>query len=128
MNIETIKALNKLKNNSLVGKQRVSISANKLTSQIVSLLYKEGYLLSYKKINRIGSSFMEVVVKNSSRVSIFRDLKICSSPSNTLFLSFKQVSDLNTKKNLYVLSTNKGLITGTLCKSLKVGGTLLFYC
>lgn len=56
MNTETIKVLSNLKNNSLTNKKFTNINTNKLTSQIISLLYKEGYILSFKRINRNKTS------------------------------------------------------------------------
>lgn len=125
MNVQTIRVLNKLKNSSLVHQKCISAPINKLTRRIISLLYKEGYILSYK---RRDDKDMKIELKRYTRIPIFKNLKLCSSPSKAVFLSFKQIIHLNTKKNLYILSTNKGIMTGNSCKALKLGGVLLFYC
>lgn len=125
MNIETIKTLNKLKNNSLIYKKKIAISKNKLILQIVKVLYKEGYILSYKSK---GNLDLEVNLRAYTRIPTFKYLKICSSPSRTIVLSSKQIASLNTKKSLYIFSTNQGVMTGNDCKTLKLGGTLLFCC
>lgn len=125
MNIETIKILNKLKNNSLIYKKKIIISRSKLIAQIIKVLYKEGYILSYKNKENLG---LEVNLRAYTRIPTFKYLKICSSPSKTIILSSKQIGSLNTKKNLYVFSTNQGVMTGNECKALGLGGTLLFCC
>lgn len=125
MNTETIKVLSHLKNNSLANKKSATINTNKLTNQIISLLYKEGYILSFKRVN---SNKISIILKKWTRLPILKNLKICSSPSKTIFVSFKQISHLNTNKNLYLFSTSKGIMTGNECKASKVGGILLFYC
>lgn len=125
MNLETIKILNKLKNNDLIHKKRIVISKNKSSIQIIKLLYREGYILSYK--NKENST-LEVNLKEYVRIPAFKNLKICSTASKTLYLSYKHIASLNTKKSLYVFSTNKGIITGNECKNYNLGGVLLFYC
>lgn len=60
MNTETIKVLSHLKNNSLANKKSATINTNKLTNQIISLLYKEGYILSFKRVN---SNKISIILK-----------------------------------------------------------------
>lgn len=125
MNIETVKFLNKLKNNSLISKLKVTTRFNKLSCQIAFLLYNEGYILSYRQKDR---KKIDITLRNFNENSILKNLKICSSPSKTQFLSWKQISKLKTDKNLYAFSTDEGIISGELCKKKKKGGILLFYC
>lgn len=125
MNIETIKILNKLKNNSLIYKKKIIISKNKLITQIIKVLYKEGYILSYKNKGNLN---LEINLRAYTRIPIFKYLKICSSSSRTIILSSRQIGSLNTKKSLYIFSTNQGVMAANDCKALNLGGTLLFHC
>jgi ribosomal protein S8 len=131
MNIETIKNLNQLKNASLVNHELVKLNSNKLTKNLLKLLYKEGLILSYrineKNIKKITPEFV-VRIRYVYNKSVFKQLKIISSPSQRRFLCLKSISRIASKKNLLVFSTNKGLLTLNECKKFKVGGVLLFIC
>jgi ribosomal protein S8 len=53
---------------------------------------------------------------------------IISKPSNNRYLKLKDLYKLNYKKNLFILSTSKGLKTLLECKTNNLGGKLLFLC
>jgi small subunit ribosomal protein S8 len=132
MNIETIKFLNQLKNASLVNHESIKVDSNKLIKNLLKLLYKEGYILYYriKKKESFYNSTTESIVnlRYFYNKSIFKNLKIISSPSNKRYFSLINISRMISKKNLFVFSTNKGLLTLNECKKLRVGGVLLFVC
>jgi small subunit ribosomal protein S8 len=131
MNIETIKNLNKLKNASLVNHELVYLNSNKLTKILLELLYKEGFILSYKikeKNNEQKTTNFLVKIRYLYNKPVFKHLKIVSSPSHRKFLCLKNISKITSKKNLFVFSTSKGILTLNQCKRFKVGGLLLFIC
>lgn len=131
MNITTIHNLNKLKNASYVNHELAHIDSNKLTEKLLKLLYKEGFILSYRiKKNSKFISFPKSVVSLRYLYNrpIFKNLKIISSPSQRRFFGLKNISRLSSKNNLLVFSTNLGLLTLNECKKFGLGGILLFIC
>jgi small subunit ribosomal protein S8 len=132
MNIETINFLSQLKNASLVRKGLLQTNSNKLIKSLMKILYREGFILSFrnklrKKFNN-GTLDSIVNLKYFDNETIFSSLCIVSTPSNTRFLSIKDICRINSKKNLFIFSTNKGLLTLTECKKQHLGGVLLFVC
>jgi ribosomal protein S8 len=133
MNIETIKFLIKLKNASTVNQESFYSNVNKLSQNLLKILYKEGFVLSFR-IKKRDSSYdsntttSKINLRYSHNKSVFRYLKIVSSPSKRRYFCLKSISRINSKRNLFVFSTNKGLLTINECKKLKVGGVLLFIC
>jgi ribosomal protein S8 len=132
MNIETIRILNVIKNGSLVNLENVITDSNKLSQKILSFLYKEGLILSYRlrrKANYYNNtSEILVQLRHYFGKPILRKLKVMSFPSKTMCISYKSICRISAKNKIFVFSTTKGLLTLDECKRFRVGGILLFVC
>lgn len=135
MNIQTIKFLNQLKNASRFNKEVLTVNYNKNIFCIVKILYKEGFLQSFKIVS---DSDLNSITQNKYKLlihlryfcdkPILNKLKIVSSPSNIKYLKFSEISRLTITKNMLFFSTSKGILTSFECKQQQVGGTLFFIC
>jgi len=132
MNIQVIKFLNQLKNASLVHKEIINVEYNTFVLAVLKILYKEGFIQSFKIKKEINNYqhlyFLSVSIRYYCNKPVFNNLKIISTSSRVKYLSYKSISRLNTKKANFFFSTNEGLLTGFECKQQKVGGVLLFIC
>jgi small subunit ribosomal protein S8 len=132
MNLETIKFLNQLKNASLGNLEKIKTRSNNLILNLLKVLYKEGYILSFRRILKEDylnetSEFL-IHIKNPNGKQLFKDLKIISTPSNQKYFSLKDINRMESKRKLIIFSTDKGILTLTECKRNYVGGILLFIC
>jgi len=121
MNVQTINFLNKLKNYSLYGKQKVIFSYNKNKLQFLEILYQEGLIQSFSFCLHL------TVYLHLSKVCL-QYLKILSSPANSKYFKLNQINRFKSIKRTLIFSTNQGLLTLHNCRKHKVGGTLLFLC
>ena len=132
MNIETIRILNVIKNGSLVNLERVITDSNQLSQKILSFLYKEGLILSYrlrKKANYYNNtSEILVQLRHYFGKPVLRRLKVMSFPSKPLCVSYKSICRISAKNKIFVFSTTRGLLNLDECKRFKLGGVLLLVC
>jgi ribosomal protein S8 len=130
MNTNIIKFLIQIKNASALNKEIVVVPYRKYFLSIISLLYKEGIILSFKRIKVLNSADfnLKIIIKQSYNKDFFKKFKLVSKPSRTLYLNYKSICRLVLKKTDYFFSTNVGLLTALDCKKHRVGGTLLFTC
>lgn len=130
MNINLIKFLSKLKNASLSKQERISIPYNKLYLEVIKLLYREGFIQSFfikPAFSRLTNEFtLFVTLRYVNSKSVFKNLRIISTPSRVNYLNIKDLSKVSNKKNVLFLSTSKGLLTGLESKKCNIGGKLLF--
>jgi small subunit ribosomal protein S8 len=131
MNINLIKLLLQLKNASLAKKEIVEFSCNLLCLELLKLLYNEGFIQSFKIVSKNGSDNEKqfqttIMLRYSYNKPTLKGLKIISTPSHSKYLTLKDISKIQDRKNILFLSTNRGLLTGVECKKNKIGGTLLF--
>jgi len=120
-----IKALNKLKNASLINKEVVYLNFDLKYFEVLRVLYREGFIQGYKidKKNYQTIVYLRFFQNNS----VLDRLRFLSVPSRERFISYKDLCLINNKKTFVLLSTNKGLRTIFECKKQKLGGKLLFF-
>jgi small subunit ribosomal protein S8 len=131
MNTNLIKLLLNLKNASLSKKEIIHVKYSKPSLNLIKLLYKEGFIQSFNvtkvDLNGLENQFkIAITLRYFHNKSIFKNLKIVSSPSRLHFLTFKDISNLSNAKKVLFLSTHKGFLTGLNCKIKQIGGVLLF--
>jgi small subunit ribosomal protein S8 len=132
MNIKTINFLTQLKNASMINKESIKLESNRFILSVLKVLYKEGFILSYRvqEKKEFANKTSEVIVniRYVQNKPVFNNLKIISSPSFQKLVSLKNISRLVAKKKFFLFSTNLGLLTLNECKKMHVGGFLLFVC
>ena len=116
----------KLKNSSLVNKEVINISLENMTLKIVSILYKEGFIQSFK-VN-LETKTIQIYLRYSFNKSVFKNVKIISLPSRLLYVKYKELTNISSKNNFILVSTTKGLKTFLECKKNHLGGKILFLC
>jgi small subunit ribosomal protein S8 len=99
-------------------------SKTKLIIDFLNILWNEGYILGYKVCNS-DSNLLKIFFKYKNENSIINSLKLISKPSRPIFYSLSQLYNIDSKKNLLILSTSKGLMTINECKQAQIGGKLL---
>jgi small subunit ribosomal protein S8 len=130
MNTNLIKFLVKLKNASLSQKEAIIVKYNFLYLDLVKVLYREGLIQSFQieKDEVQGDLHIRIILRYFYNKSVFKNLKIFSKPSHVKYLKYSDICKIIDKKFIFLLSTNKGLLTSLECKKRKVGGKLLLMC
>jgi len=126
MNNNAIKDFLKLKNASCLGKEVVhlDLSLDSSFKTYLNFLYNEGLIQSF---NFDFKNLCFVVrLRSFQQKPLITSIKIFSTPSFNHFVSFLELNLLNSRKNFYLFSTTKGLLTLVECKKQRIGGKLLF--
>jgi ribosomal protein S8 len=122
MKKDTIKFLNTFKNIILIKKESFAIKVSVQAISIVKAFYLNGLIQSFY-ISK-STSILRVFLRHTVFGNLFSDMKIFSTATKKLILSYTDICKINTKKKVLFLSTNVGLLTLSCCKKLKKGGKL----
>ena len=127
---KTIAQLAHIKNSSVVLSPEILVQKSKSFSVLVKKLYSEGYILSFKTLQK--SQNFETFSKQFTLVPTnsmsFLRYKTLSSPSKKVYLKSSDLSMLGVQKDNYFVSTAMGIKTVLECKKKRLGGVLLFTC
>jgi len=97
----------------------------KLTNAFLNILWNEGFILGYK-ISNSNPNLFKIFLKYKNKNPVINSIKFIFKPSRHIYYSVSQLWKLDSKKNLIILTTPKGLMTVSECKKSQIGGKPLF--
>ncbi|MGZ5280789.1 MAG: 30S ribosomal protein S8 [Bacteroidia bacterium] len=117
--------------NAVKAKHRVvEIPASNLKKAITEILYKQGYILSYKFDNdSTVQGLIKIALKydSSSGVSAIKDLKRVSRPGLRHYKPAENLPRVINGLGTAIISTSKGVMTEKDARRENVGGEVLCY-
>lgn len=116
-----------IKNASIFKKELLKIFYNKKFILLSKMLYKQGLIQDFWLEKQQINFKIVILLKYVYNFSNFKNFKIVSKPSRSLFFSFQDIFKIYEKQVLYIFSTSLGYLTSLECKQKKVGGILFFY-
>ena len=110
-----------IKNGQLASKSSINQVNTKNCEKFLNILWDEGFIFGYKKMNS-HPEILKIFLKYKKKTPVIKSFKIISKSNFRTYYSIKQLWKLETIKGLLILSTNKGLLSINMCKTLKIGG------
>ena len=105
---------------------KVEMRHSKVKESIADILKKEGYITDYQvsgdKIKKLN-----IELKFNGRKGVFAGLKKVSKPGLRRYVGSAEVPKVLGGMGIAIVSTSRGLMTGTLARRDNVGGELLCY-
>ena len=114
-----------LKNGQISKRNFIFQPNTKVTIALLNILWNEGFILGYK-VYHLNSKFLKVFLKYRKNRPAINSIRLISKPGRRIYHTISQLWKLNSKKELLILSTSKGLMTIDECKKICIGGQLLF--
>ena len=117
--------LTRIRNGLMRGKKVVNAPFSKFKHELVSLLVKEGYLASCEKVSLDGKDSLSISLKYINEAPAIREIKRISKPSLRRYSSSSDLPEVKNGLGMYVLSTNKGLMSDKDARSQNIGGEVI---
>lgn len=121
----TSDCLTRIRNGLMRGKKVVNAPFSKFKHELVSLLVKEGYLASCEKISLDGKDSLSISLKYINEAPAIREIKRISKPSLRRYSSSSDLPEVKNGLGMYILSTNKGLMSDKDARSQNIGGEVI---
>ncbi len=119
--------LTRIRNAARAKHQRVDLPASKLKAEIARILKEEGYLANYKVVEEgKGKKVLRIFLRyTTDRRSVITQLRRVSRPGCRRFVGRFAIRSVVGGVGISILSTPRGLMTGTTARKEGVGGELL---
>ncbi|MBD63012.1 MAG: 30S ribosomal protein S8 [Gammaproteobacteria bacterium] len=117
--------LTRIRNGLMRGKTVVNAPFSKFKHELVSLLVKEGYLASCEKVSVDGKDSLSISLRYINHAPAIREIKRISKPSLRRYSSSANLPEVKNGLGIYVLSTNKGLMSDKEARSQNIGGEVI---
>lgn len=115
-----------MKNGSLAGKDNVTVPYSKLKNAIGECLKKEGYVKQVSKKVKKGHPVLEVELVYKDTQPKIKEVERISKLSRRVYYGVKDIHKVKNGHGILILSTPKGILSGSEARKAQVGGEALF--
>ena len=107
----------------------VEIPASKMKQEMTRILFEKGYILNYKVEKSDVQGTIKIALKYHpvTKTSAIRTLTRVSKPGLRKYAGVETMPKVMNGLGIAIVSTSKGLMTGTQAKQLNVGGEVICY-
>ena len=117
--------LTRIRNAKMVGKTEVRVPSSKMKQVVAEQLKKNGYLTNVKIEASKPRDILVVTINDEGDNSTIHEIKRISKPGRRVYVGSADIPKVKSGRGLVLVSTSKGVMTGTEAVKHKLGGELL---
>ena len=128
MNDITSDLITRIRNAQRVKHKTVDAPLSNMSERILKVLQSEGYINGYSivKNDEIKHPYINIELKYYENKPVICEIKRISKPGRRVYSSIKKLPLMRNGLGIYVLSTNKGVMSDTEARKQSLGGEVLF--
>ena len=113
--------------NALIAKHKtVNIPSSRIKVEIANVLREEGYLKDYRIVEEGNAKVINIALKyTESEETVIKEIHRVSKPGRRIYVKHTEIPRIKGGLGTTILSTSKGIMTGSKARSLRVGGELM---
>ncbi len=117
--------LTRIRNAAAVGKTEIRVPTSKLKEVVARELMKNNYLADVKVEDGKPRGTLVVTINRDGENPTFTELVRMSKPGRRVYSGAADIPKVKSGRGLVLVSTSKGVMTGTEAVKNKLGGELL---
>ena len=114
----------RIKNAQTAGQAAALMPYSQLKHEIARALERAGFVAGVERKGKRARKALEVVLRGGKDAPAIRGVKLLSTPGLRRYTSYRELSRAP-HGGIYILTTPKGVVSGTEAKKQKVGGELI---
>lgn len=119
--------LTRIRNGSAAGLSEVLAPYSKMKAEISRILTEEGYIWGYEVDTQETHPRLKLKLKYDKKAPVIRTLKRVSKPGIRTYVAVDEIPRVLGGLGISILSTSKGIMTGSKARRSKLGGELLAF-
>ncbi len=120
--------LTRLRNAISAKHKTVEVPASKEKLEIAKILLEEGYIEAFELVDAGKFKNIKITIKyDADGQSVIQGLKRISKPGLRIYSEKDKLPKVISGLGIAIISTNKGIVTDKVARSLNVGGEVLAY-
>jgi small subunit ribosomal protein S8 len=117
--------LTRIRNAVMVGKNEITVPSSKIKVVVAKELKKAGYVTGVKIEAAKPRDILVVTINNPGENSTINEIKRLSKPGRRVYVSADDIPKVKSGRGIVLVSTSKGVVTGTEARKQRLGGELL---
>ena len=115
-------SITRLRNGFLRGLEKINLLNSKIIREVLRVLKEEGYIEDFTVTNDRN---IEVTLRYYKNKPALKYINRVSKCSRRIYTSVSEIPRTKSLFGIFILSTNKGILTSIQSKKLNVGGEIL---
>lgn len=117
--------LTRIRNAVMVGKNEITVPSSKLKKVVAEELKRAGYVTAVKVEAAKPRDILVVTINKPGENSVINEIKRLSKPGRRVYVSASDIPKVKSGRGIVLVSTSKGVVTGSEAVKQKLGGELL---
>jgi len=118
--------LSRIRNAIIAGHKVATIPSSKFKVELARILKEQGYVSNWKINEDSGRKTISIdLAYTSNKESVIKEIKRISKPSRRVYVDKTEIPRVKGGLGICVLSTSKGIMTGSEARSQGIGGELI---
>lgn len=117
--------LTRIRNAISVGKNEVRVPTSKLKHVIADVLAKNGYLAEVKEEAGNPRATLVITINQEGTNPAITEIARVSKPGRRIYAKASEIPRVASGRGIMVVSTSKGVMTGSEAAKQKLGGELI---
>lgn len=117
--------LTRIRNAVAVGKTEITVPSSKLKVTVAKELKKAGYLTAVKVEAAKPRDILVITINNAGENSTINEIQRVSKPGRRVYVGASEIPKIKSGRGLVLVSTSKGVITGSEAVKARLGGEVL---
>lgn len=117
--------LTRIRNAKMVGKNEIRVPSSKMKKVVADQLKKNGYLTAVKVESAKPRDVLVVTINEEGENSTINEIDRISKPGRRVYVGASDIPKVKSGRGIVLVSTSKGVMTGTEAAKNKLGGELL---
>jgi small subunit ribosomal protein S8 len=118
--------LTRIRNASSEKHEKVEIPASRLKANVVRVLKEEGYIKNFRLMRDEGIPTIKVYLKYTDQgQAVIQGIRRISRPGLRRYSGYEKFPRPLSGTGICIVSTSRGIMTGSTAKAQKVGGEIL---
>ena len=118
--------LTRIRNAIMAGHKELVIPHSIIKDHIANVLREEGYVGNVQTKEEGFKKFIKIELKFSDNgKAVINEIKRVSKPSRRIYVNKDQIPRINAGMGISILSTSRGIMTGTNARKIGVGGEII---
>jgi small subunit ribosomal protein S8 len=117
--------LTRIRNTIAVSKRQIVLPHSNIKEKVAEVLVKDGFLSKVESNGEGGFKSLVVTINEEGTNPTITDIKRLSKPGRRLYAAAKEIPTVKYGRGVVIISTSKGIMTGTEAKQAGLGGELI---
>lgn len=117
--------LTRIRNAIAVRKTEVLLPHSKVKESVASLLQENNFIDRVTVTDASIGKTLHVSINSDESNARITEIKRLSTPGRRYYVSAKEIPSVKSGRGIVIVSTSKGMMTGTQAKAAGIGGELI---